>query len=315
MGTRRDFSRRGAPRQGAPRLDSSLSDLGIRLKRIGPGEHRASCPRCTASKVRPGDVSLAVRVEPDGAARWHCHRCSWSGAVRPPGDGPGWRPRRPIERPASPSPDPVTERKRELAQEIWRQSEPIGHPERHRAALAYLAGRKICRWDRDRLLFHPTCPFGREIAPAIVAPVNSFETSMVVGIWRVRLTVDGTKVGRFGLGPTKGCAARLFAAPGPALVVCEGCEDALAAHALFGLPAWSALSAGNMRELILPERFRQVLILADRDEPKEDGRRVGLEAAHELARRLRAEGRAVTVRWARPGLKDANDVVMQGTAA
>ena len=47
--------------------------------------------------------------------------------------------------------------------------------------------------------------------------------------------------------------------------VAEGVEDALAAAELTGLPAWAALSAGNMAELVLPERFREVLILADRD--------------------------------------------------
>ncbi len=80
------------------------------------------------------------------------------------------------------------------------------------------------------------------------------------------------------------------------------------------LPAWAALSAGNMAELILPERIREVLILPDRDEPREGGRRPGLEAAHALARRLRAEGRTAEVRWAISG-KDANDVLRARRAA
>ena len=70
---------------------------------------------------------------------------------------------------------------------------------------------------------------------------------------------------RRGLGPMRGNAARLFHAPGPRLVIAEGVEDALAAHELTGLPAWAALSAGNMAALILPEHLREVLILADRD--------------------------------------------------
>jgi len=62
-----------------------------------------------------------------------------------------------------------------------------------------------------------------------------------------------------------------------------------------------------MGDLILPERFREVLILADRD-------RAGQDGAHKLAARLRAEGRRVAVK--RPiAVKDANDVLRTGRAA
>jgi len=305
-----DFSTSCAPRQGAPRLDSSLAAHGIRLKRTGPGEHRGSCPQCGRTKHRRDDHALAVRTDPDGTACWVCFRCGWTGAVRPPGDGPGWHPRRPTDPPPKAAPDPVAERKRELAQETWRQTEAItdGLP------FAYLTRRRgITVWDADRVRWHPACPWGAGTAGCIIAPVNDHATGLVTAIWRIRPVMTG-KVPRWGLGPTKGNASRLFWAEGPELVVAEGVEDALAAHALFGLPAWAGLSAGNLAKLILPARFRSVLILADRDEPKEDGRQVGLEAAHELAGRLRAEGRSAAVRWARPGLKDPNDV-MRGTAA
>ena len=111
-----------------------------------------------------------------------------------------------------------------------------------------------------------------------------------------------------GLGPTKGNAARLCWAPGPQLAVAEGVEDALAAAELTGLPAWAALSAGNMAELVLPDRFREVLILADRD-----ANGVGQENAHKLAARLRAEGRHAEVR--RPvRAKDANEALTKRRA-
>ena len=92
-------------------------------------------------------------------------------------------------------------------------------------------------------------------------------------------------------------------------MVAEGVEDALAAAELTGLPAWAALSAGNMAVLVLPERFREVLILADRD-----ANGVGQENAHKLAARLRAEGRLADVRRPIAG-KDANDVLRAGRAA
>jgi phage/plasmid primase-like uncharacterized protein len=141
----------------------------------------------------------------------------------------------------------------------------------------------------------------------IVAPVTDHASGYVRAIWRIRPVLEG-QVERRGLGPMKGSVARLFAAPGPQLIIAEGVEDALAAHALHGLPAWAALSAGNLAELLLPPRFKEVLILADKDEPDANGRRIGLDSAHQLARRLRAEGRHALVRKPK-ALKDVNDVL------
>jgi phage/plasmid primase-like uncharacterized protein len=94
----------------------------------------------------------------------------------------------------------------------------------------------------------------------------------------------------------------------PELVIAEGVEDALAAWELTTYAAWAALSAGNMRSLELPREYTDVLILADADQPNDKGERVGLGAARDLARRLRAEGREATVRLPAHA-KDANDVL------
>ena len=72
----------------APRADraTSLADLGVSLRRETPGQHRAACPRCAGRKRRPGDGALAVRLGPDGTGVFYCHRCGWSGLLRP-GEG------------------------------------------------------------------------------------------------------------------------------------------------------------------------------------------------------------------------------------
>jgi phage/plasmid primase-like uncharacterized protein len=151
-------------------------------------------------------------------------------------------------------------------------------------------------------------PLGRTHRALHRVPVNDHETGLVVDVWRIRFALAG-KVERWGLGPQKGNASRLSKADGPQLVVAEGVEDALAAHALTGLPAWAALSATNMAALILPKRFHEAMILADRD-----AHGIGQENAHKLAARLRAEGRYVEVR--KPvRVKDANDVLLAGEAA
>lgn len=281
----------------------ALADVGIHLKRETRGEHRTACPECDRGKK---DTALAVLID-DRGATWLCHRCGWKGAIGPERPPMARAKRQGSPPPAGPTADLEAARKAELALDIWRSAEPISDPDRHRPGLAYLASRGLTAWDRDRLLFHPACPFGRETAPAIVAPVNCHRTGYVVGVWRIRLTAAGEKVGRFGLGPTKGNAARLFWAEGDELAIAEGVEDALAAHALTGLPAWAALSAGNMASLTLPERFRRVLILADADEP-------GRSGAHALATQLRREGRHAVVRKPTAG-KDPNEVLCAGRAA
>jgi hypothetical protein len=308
-------------------LPEALLEAGIRLKSQDHGQHRAACPECARSTTRRGDIALTVRLDGTGAT-WLCFRCNWTGGLwicRACGGASPSRtcpcqqahgeqavddrpPRRPVP-PPKVEIDPVAVRRRELAQETWRQTEAIadGLP------FDYLARRRgIAHWDCDRVRWHPRCPWKGGTAGCIVVPVTDHATGYTVGIWRIKPCLKGP-VERLGLGPVKHNAARLFDAPGPELIVAEGAEDALSAHALFGVPAWAALSAGNMARLILPPRIQQILILADRDEPKEDGRQVGLEAAHELARRLRAEGRGAEVRWSRIG-KDANDA-LRGTAA
>ncbi len=283
-----------------------LHEFGIRLRDERPGERRGACPRCAAAKARPGDDALAVKLGAGGGAMWLCHRCGWSGALPPPGE-----PRRMPRRPAPPEPGPPdrkVERTRERAREAWRQAGPLPSAG---PARDYLVGRRcITTWDADRLLWHPACPWsdgltGRPLrVPTIIAPISDWRSGLVVAVWRIRLDTAGDgKVERRGLGPTRRNAARLSHVPGAQLVVAEGVEDALAARELTGLPAWAALSAGNMGDLILPERIREVLILADRDV---NG--TGQENAHKLAVRLRAEGRHAEVRRPTTG-KDPNDVL------
>lgn len=210
---------------------------------------------------------------------------------------PGVVPRPPSRVPAVAVADPAAGLRRDLARAIWRRSEAItdGLPYR------YLVERRgLGCWDPDRLRWHPECPWRGGTAGCLVAPINDHATGLVVGVWRI-LPVLGGEVRRRGLGPTRGNAARLFPAPGRQVVIAEGVEDAIAAHELTGLPAWAALSAGNMAGLVLPSRFLEVLILADADD-------TGRTNAHALATRLRAGGREAKVLRPAAG-KDANDVL------
>jgi hypothetical protein len=305
------------PRKGEP---TTLADLGIHLRWHTPGEHRAACPECARQKSRPGDDALAVKVEPSGAVAWCCHRCGkFKGRLPAPGEAftiprrsPGPARLRALKAAPEPfRPTPSAEQYSPLAQNVWRQTEDIwpGTPEPWR----YLRERRgIGRWNHDRLRWHPRCPWrDRRGAPlqhagCIIAPVNAQLGGLVIGVWRIRPFLEG-KVPRKGLGPTKGCASRLFPASGPLLAVTEGIEDALACHELSGVPTWAALNAGNLVELVLPARFTDVHVVADADD-------VGMERAREAVLRFRRKGRQASL--IRPvATKDANDVLRARRAA
>ena len=86
------------------------------------------------------------------------------------------------------------------------------------------------------------------------------------------------------LGPCRGGAVRL----GPItdrLLVAEGIENALSAMQATGQPAWAALSTSGLRTLELPVEVRDVVMLADGDEP-------GEAAAHGAALETRGAARS-----------------------
>ena len=107
------------------------------------------------------------------------------------------------------------------------------------------------------LRYHPACPFEGERVGCIVAPVQNL-AGEVTAVWRIRLAMEG-RVRRLGLGPSKGCLARVVDPGGSGhLAIAEGVEDALAFWALTGTPCWSALSGGNMGVAEIPVSFTQV---------------------------------------------------------
>jgi phage/plasmid primase-like uncharacterized protein len=107
------------------------------------------------------------------------------------------------------------------------------------------------------------------------------------------------------LGPVWGGAVRLEApASDKPIVIGEGIETSASAGRLMGLPAWSAVNAGNLAKgLVLPPEASRLVIAADPD-------RAGRTAARDAWLRWRAEGRNVQI--ATPdGVGDFNDLLRQ----
>jgi hypothetical protein len=199
-------------------------------------------------------------------------------------------------------PDPDDTRRSEAALAIW------GSAEQAQGTLVevYLTSRGIGLAAPVTLRFHPGLrhPSGG-IWPAMVALVTTGADGTPIAIHRTFLARDGGKAPvipqKMMLGPCRGGVVRL-ATPGQVLMVGEGIETCLAAMHATGYPAWAALSTSGMRALDLPRDVRDVIVLADGDEP-------GEAAARDCAWRWKREGRRARI--ARPpwGM-DFNDLLM-----
>lgn len=187
--------------------------------------------------------------------------------------------------------DPVArEGKIAAALKVWHGATSItGTPaETYLASrgLAHLAASAALRFRADTR--HPE---DRALHPALVALVSGPDGAPVA-VHRTYLTRDGRKANvepvKASKGPLWGGAIRLDPVA-PELVIGEGIESSAAAGLLLGLPAWAAVSAGNLaRGLLLPVGVRAVVIAADAD-------KAGQEAAEAAAARWQAEGRHVRI--------------------
>jgi hypothetical protein len=172
---------------------------------------------------------------------------------------------------------------------------------------AYLRSRGLHLPTPPSLRFHAGLkhPTGG-IWPAMVALVTRGTDDMPLAIHRTFLArncggkapVDPQKMM---LGPCRGGAVRL-AAPGEVLMVGEGIETCLAAMQATGHPAWAALSTSGLRALDLPKDVREVIVLADGDDP-------GEAAARDCAWRWKREGRRVRIARPHQGM-DFNDMLL-----
>ena len=147
--------------------------------------------------------------------------------------------------------------------------------------------------------------------PGLVAIVRDGAGNPTGGIHRTFLLEDGSgkaPPGKKMLGPIAGGSVRL--APIPAddhLGIGEGIETALSAWAIFGIPTWAALSAGNLRDWQWPDGVRRVTIFADAGD-------AGQQAAAALAERLTAASIPSTIVSPLHG-DDFNDDLRKGAVA
>lgn len=196
------------------------------------------------------------------------------------------------------------QRRQEAAARLWRGSAPaVGT-----LVETYLTARALPGLAASAALrFRGDCnhPSGGRL-PAMVAEVVDVAGAPIAA-HRTYLRRDGSgkadiEPAKATLGPVWGGAVRLDALAAE-IAIGEGIETSASAGRALGLPAWAAVSAGNLaRGLVLPADVHAVVIAADADQPGED-------AARTAALRWHAEGRRVRI--ARPDCagRDFNDVI------
>jgi putative DNA primase/helicase len=190
-------------------------------------------------------------------------------------------------------PDEAARRQRnqDRALSLWKGSEPAARTsvDRYLTArgLPALASSLALRFRADA----PHPEGGRY--PTMVALVSG-PAGESLAVHRTYLTRDGRKATvtpvKASLGPIWGGAIRLHD-PDPVepLVIGEGIETSASAGCLMDLPAWAAISAGNLaKALVLPPEVRRVIIAADPDD-------AGRKAARDAWIRWKAEGREVQI--------------------
>jgi hypothetical protein len=190
---------------------------------------------------------------------------------------------------------------------IWRATVPASNT----LAESYLQSRSLRLPSASALRFHGGLkhPSGGTW-PVMVALVSRGPDDAPLAIHRTFLGRDGSGKApvdpqKMMLGPCRGGAVRL-AAHSDLLMVGEGIETCLAAMQATENPAWAALSTSGLKALDLPGDVREVIVLADGDDP-------GEAAARDCALRWQRGGRRVRI--ARPPRgQDFNDLLLGNSA-
>lgn len=267
--------------------------------------------RCPAHDDRAPSLSIAAARDGKVLVRCHagCDQRDVIAALRARGvwDADERRPIRFARKPDLPlpaEPDGDAIKRTEAALAIWRGARSAGET----PVETYLRSRGLTIPIPPSIRFHaglkhPSCG----VWPAMVTLVTHGADGRPIGIHRTFLARDGSakapvEPAKMMLGPCRGGAVRLGPA-GDLLMVGEGIETCLAAIQASGRPAWAALSTSGLRVLDLPHKVRDVIVLADGDDP-------GEAAARDCAWRWKREGRRVRI--ARPPHgTDFNDLLMR----
>jgi putative DNA primase/helicase len=200
-----------------------------------------------------------------------------------------------------------------LWQVIWNESTAASGT----AAELYLRSRGLTLPDDAPIRFHPACPHGAARLPAMVSLMTDAVSNEPCGVHRTYLRPDGS--GKADISPAKmmlGAAGVIRLVPDEdvtmGLGISEGLETALTVMQYAEWrPVWAVTSAGGIAKFPVLNGLDALTIFADNDKPGANGRRPGVDAAHECAKRWLDAGREVTIRLPPEGM-DWDDYLRGG---
>ena len=267
-----------------------FGSIGVDVPYSSQANVRVICPRCgeyhhNRKKTLSCDTDRGL---------FQCFRCGWKGRIA---GEIGWTDYQP-----DPKSIETQRRKRQFAIDcVIGESMPIsaGPAEVARRYLINRLGElpdtlPLLRYHSALRYYHDGKRQGEY--PALIGEVRNV-TGRVVTLHRTYLTEDGRKapvespkkIMGVPQGSCTGAAIRLHQAT-EEIIVAEGIETALALSRMLSLPAWAAISAHGMENILLPDKVRAVHIGADNDR---SGR--GQDAAERLGRRLASRGVSVWI--------------------
>lgn len=281
-------------------LARTLAERGIRIATTSDGQHRTTCPACSAQRKKARDPCLSVEVSENGTkARYLCHHCGMSGGAG--GEVRDMRPRKTYRRPKPPV--ALTDRNGDEAMLSWFKARAIGD-ETVRAFGIHRARHWFPQFgeERDCLAF----PY-------------RWRGELTNVKYRARVTIDGKESKTFA--QEKDAEPTLYNADeiqADELVIVEGEMDVLACwdaglRSVVSLPNGAAKSVDlNGKRLDALEAHadtladvKRVVIATDSDEP-------GAALAEALSLRF-GRDRCWRVRWP-DGVKDANEMLARDGA-
>ena len=280
--------------------DRTAARLGLRAT-ARREQWRGSCPACRypssfTMTVSRGRLLVWCASCQDRKAVWRAVGPELPSSLLPPAQDLG----------TTAPPAWNTHGRREFALALWERALPGPST----PVATYLASRCLEPFSAcEGLRYSPAArhPNGPPL-PAMLALVTDVD-DIPLAVHRTYLRADGS--GKADVDPQKaslgsicGGAIRL-APPAEKMVVAEGIETAASAGMLLDLPAWSAVSAGNMSQhLRFPPIVKEIVIAADADRP-------GEAAAEAAAARWCQEGRTVQIARPKRAGADFNDILME----
>src|SRR3954469_2903153 len=186
---------------------------------------------------------------------------------------------------------PPTDEAKQQARRKARIERTLAEATDDRVVAAFLRKRGIAEGS-PVLRGHRACPFyddeTHELVgrfPAVVAPILDADGALVSAALLFGAAAPKRKKFLPKVATISGAAVRLFDPEDGRLGVAEGIATALAAHQLFKMPTWAALSDAGMKAWHPPAGVERVTVFADHDKSH-----AGQAAAYALAQRLTRDG-------------------------